>query len=518
MSLARVGGGVRSASHVSPLRSVELLLFAATFASFAYFHPGGGWNQNARFAQVRAIVEDGSLSIDSFLVYQVDRSTTVETHLKRLPVNHGEVRIDGRQYALAWVVGEGGQLSAVESTTGAPLRALHLVAVSGDVTYARGHFYPNKSPGVTLLAVPGYWLLRQLEGWIGADPDDWWTLTINAWLTSVLSVGLVSAVGCVIFFRVATTICPGSLESALLATLAFAWGTIYFPYATMLFEHDVMAVALLAAFSALLVICDGEPAARKHSLRAGLCAGGGVLANYIGGAPVVILAVYTLRRFGFRHAVWFAAGIIPSLSVIGLYDLACFGSPLATSYTPTHPGFQNAGLLLGVFGVPRLDVVSAILFSPYRGLFYGSPFLAFGVAGLVRLYRDHHWRAEAAVFAAIFAFFLASTAAFNGWQGGAATGPRYLLPAVPFIALPAVYGFASWRRTTCLFAAWSARGHAARHRRRPAQPDRKPRYRPLSWKAARAIRPVPRLSRPIVLRRRAGGADECRHRGHPSRL
>ena len=442
-------------SHVSPPRSVQLLLFAATFASFAYFHPGGGWNQNARFAQVRAIVESGSLSIDSFLVYQIDRSTPVETHLKRLPVDHGEVRIDGRPYALAWVVDERGQLSAADASSEAPMRPLHLVAVSGDVAYAGGHFYPNKSPGVTLLAVPGYWLLHRLETWSGADPDDWWTLTVNAWLTSVLSVGLVSAIGCVIFFRVATKLRPGSLEAALLATLAFAWGTIYFPYATMLFEHDLMAVAFLGAFSALLDAGDGKREAWSHSLRAGLYAGGSVLANYIGAVPVLMLAVYALRRLGVRQVAWLAVGVIPSLLVIGLYDLACFGSPLATSYAPTHPGFQNTGLLLGVLGAPRLDVLSAILFSPYRGLFYGSPFLAFGIAGLLRLYRDRRWRAEAVVFVAIFAFFLAFTAAFNGWQGGAATGPRYLLPAVPFVALPAVYGFARWRRTTCLFAAWS---------------------------------------------------------------
>jgi hypothetical protein len=51
----------------------ELLVFLATFTSFAYFHPGGGWNQNGRFAQVRALVEEGRFAIDSFLIYGRDR-------------------------------------------------------------------------------------------------------------------------------------------------------------------------------------------------------------------------------------------------------------------------------------------------------------------------------------------------------------------------------------------------------------------------------------------------------------
>src|SRR5688572_5312944 len=47
----------------------ELLLFIATFFAFAYFNQGGGWNQNARFAEVRAMVEQGRFAIDDYLVY-----------------------------------------------------------------------------------------------------------------------------------------------------------------------------------------------------------------------------------------------------------------------------------------------------------------------------------------------------------------------------------------------------------------------------------------------------------------
>ena len=40
---------------------IQWLLFTTAFIAFAYFHQGGGWNQNVRFAMVRAIVEEGRL-------------------------------------------------------------------------------------------------------------------------------------------------------------------------------------------------------------------------------------------------------------------------------------------------------------------------------------------------------------------------------------------------------------------------------------------------------------------------
>src|SRR5215813_4942969 len=41
-------------------------LAIALFISFAYFYEGGGWNQNTRFDLVRAIVENGTVRIDLY--------------------------------------------------------------------------------------------------------------------------------------------------------------------------------------------------------------------------------------------------------------------------------------------------------------------------------------------------------------------------------------------------------------------------------------------------------------------
>src|SRR5947209_3005926 len=71
----RLSGFHRTASSViaqlpMPSRRLQLLLFALSFVTFAWFHQGGGWNQNARFAEVRALVEQGKFDIDDYMVYR----------------------------------------------------------------------------------------------------------------------------------------------------------------------------------------------------------------------------------------------------------------------------------------------------------------------------------------------------------------------------------------------------------------------------------------------------------------
>src|SRR5258708_2896523 len=46
----------------------------AIFISYAYFYQAGGWNQNSRFALVRAILERHTLRIDDYQAHTGDRA------------------------------------------------------------------------------------------------------------------------------------------------------------------------------------------------------------------------------------------------------------------------------------------------------------------------------------------------------------------------------------------------------------------------------------------------------------
>ncbi len=447
-----------------PMRRTELFLFLACWLSFAWFHQGGGWNQNARFAEVRAIVEQGRFAIDDFLVY---RRTGEGDGIRRLTVQNGEFEWEGKRQRLCWVDGAWnlypvGEQPLADGVVKAPMVADVPGAgcASGDVSFVphTGHFHPNKPPGTSFLGVPAYWLIFKIERALGLDPDAWWTLNVNLWLTTVFSIGLLAALGAVLFFRLAVKFADGQTRPALLATIALAFGTTFFPFATIFFDHAATAVLLLAAFYLLSwERCRGHgtcalrsaPPATRDFL-AGLAAGMAVLTNYVAAGAVVALGLYALLAgsVNVRRALVFALGGLPMAGLLAYYNVACFGQVTALNNDFQNPIFADPSGMLGMFGLPNPYVAALITVSPYRGVFCLAPVLVFGIAGWVIWLRAKTWVPEARLGLAIFAFFFLVNASFNGYHAGYSAGPRYLVPGLPFLALPLVVAFARW-------AAWA---------------------------------------------------------------
>jgi hypothetical protein len=434
---------------------LELVLFLTTLFVFAYFHQGGGWNQNSRFAEVRAMVEEGRFAIDDFLVYQRDPATD---DLVRLPLDHAEYDFGGKRHALCWVATVDGQwvyypINGRAPETATVQKAMHTACASGDVAYVphTGHFHPNKPPGTSFLALPAYFAIFHLERAFGISPDHWWTMNLNAWLTTILSVGLLSALGCVVFFRLACDLSGGAKTPALFATFALAFGTTFLPFGTLLFDHNLTAALLLASFYLL------RPLTARPAL-AGFCAGFAVVTNYVAGGAVIALGLYALlapRPVHWRRAVLFSlGGLLPAL-LLGWYHAVNFGSPFALANDFQNPIFKDPGGSLGMFGAPSGYVAGLLAVSPYRGVFWLSPVLLGGLVGWFLWLRGKTFAAEARLGLAIFAWFFLVNASFNGYHGGYSAGPRYLVPALPFLALPLVVAFVRWKKTTLVLLAIS---------------------------------------------------------------
>jgi hypothetical protein len=437
-------------------RKIQWRLFLAAWLTYAFFHQGGGWNQNGRFAMVRSVVEEGRFSIDSYLFYSGSEETDGGPRLVRTPIDDGTIGLRGARWAVAWA--ETSTVSVTGQNRGLALVPLERISATGDVSYAGGHFYPNKAPGTALLAVPAYFLIYHAERSLGLDPDDWWILTVNGWLTTALSVGLISALGCVLFLRVAWMLWGGSLRAATWATLAFAFGTLFFPYSTMLFEHNVVAVGLLGAFHFILAARppSSNRRARLQLFLAGTCAGLAAISTYVAVVPVLFLGAYMLARVPRRRAwLGFGIGLAGPFLLVCSYNWICFSTPFTTNYHFQNPQFLQSGAFLSVLGAPRLDRLAGVLISPFRGLFFSSPVLLVGVVGWVAMWRGEK-RAEALLFSSILAFFVLFNVSFNGWHGGWGVGPRYLIPALPFLALPLTLGFQRYFRTTSALAIVSA--------------------------------------------------------------
>lgn len=274
---------------------------------------------------------------------------------------------------------------------------------TADVSFHAGHVYSNKAPGLAFAAAIPYALLHAIHG----APRNAIELNLYLYFCTVIVCGVSGALIGVLMFAAAIDRGASRRKATWLALLT-GFGTPLFAYSTMLFAHVP---------SALLVLLTYESQRRGRPLAAGLAAGAATFINYL----CLPLALIFIPR---RGALRYIAGGAPFAIALAAYQLLAFGSPLRTSIATMNPAFIERGAALGIFHLPRLDALWGITFSPYRGLFYLAPILLVALAGI----RDCR-------IGIAFGVLLMLNASFNGWHGGYAIGPRYLIAVVPLLAL-----------------------------------------------------------------------------------
>ncbi len=136
-------------------------------------------------------------------------------------------------------------------------------------------------------------------------------------------------------------------------------------------------------------------------------------------------------------------GCLLGLLPLAAYNTWAFGSPTTLSYTnvlnaPSGPGAPTlgGGNSTGFYGIalPDLRAALSLLFSE-KGLFVVTPLCVAALLGLPVLWRSGR-RAEALVCTTVPLLFLAYNASYYLPFGGQGPGPRFLVPALPFLALP----------------------------------------------------------------------------------
>lgn len=385
-----------------PLHRLRIGYAAWLFGIFCYFLPAATWNPVSRFDLTRSVVERGTFNIDAY----------------------------------------------VDNT--------------GDRAHRGEHWYTDKAPLTSFLALPAYqayhWMERargkapgyQVVGAPGQPPT---RLTINrsfqrALYVCSLSTAALAGVGLGLALfellrrRMSATV-------ALVGSAVTVLGTPLFPYATSFYGHAVAAAFLTAA---LLLLERAAAPARALScwatLGAGACLAASVGCEYLSAVPAGVLVLVYLSAAAWGPAAerrplpslakWIlllAAGALLPALVIGAYHWVCFGAPWRTGYSfVVDPRFA-AGHASGLLGIrlPTLPALWGLTFGRLRGLFYVSPLallLLIGVCARARA-RDRAALAASCGFVAL----LLVNGSYYMWWGGAAAAPRHLVPALGLLGL-----------------------------------------------------------------------------------
>jgi hypothetical protein len=314
-----------------------------------------------------------------------------------------------------------------------------------DRAFYSGHWYSEKAPGLSLLAIPTVEALRGIDSVDGSRSRlPIWKRVGHIWLIRVLTSGIGLLAAAFFLGRAAEGLRPGYAAPVV---ITFALGTIAGPLGVTAFEHDVAAALGFAAF----VI-----AARRPPLvpLAGVLAGAAVVCEYQAALIVLVVAIYVAARYGLRSLLGFCAGGVPAALGLGIYNWAAFGSPLHLSYKYVANSYTKEQQQ-GFFGIGTPTLHGAhLVFLDGKGLLVVSPIVVAAAAGLVLLWR-RGIRAEAAVCVAVTLLFLFANMAYFEPYGGDSPGPRFFVPALPFLALGLTEAYHRLLIPTALLALWS---------------------------------------------------------------
>lgn len=227
-----------------------------------------------------------------------------------------------------------------------------------------------------------------------------------------------------------------------------------FIYAAAVFKKLRAGLYQLAALAALFFLWSYlsriETAVGPH-IESLVDPGGAVLVSALVLTAVIGLGAASRAP---KLLLFFLGAALP----VGLtlyYHHSCFGGLFQFPYYYESYPLFNLAHQQGIAGVAipanpeelirYLDRFWRLLISPYRGLFFYSPFLIFGVSGMIGMVRSERWRREGILFLFLSGVYFLFLAGFSDWEGGWSMGPRHLIPLLPFLATGAVYFLANTR-------------------------------------------------------------------------
>ena len=227
--------------------------------------------------------------------------------------------------------------------------------------------------------------------------------------------------------------------------MTFGLGTFATPFAATGFDHVVTAAFGFGAFVLSW--------SRRTAL-AGVAAGIAYAVEYEAAAILVLVGAYVALR-GWRPLGRYLAGALPAVALSAAYSWAAFDKPWRIPQDYDLFSFAGVNPKGGILGIHAPSLTSSrLVFVGDRGLLVATPVVIAAAAGLWLLFR-RGIRAETLLCVAVTTVFIAGDCGYGDPYGGSSAGPRYLIPALPFLAVGLAPAFTRWRVQTAVLAAAS---------------------------------------------------------------
>ncbi|HEV8132250.1 MAG TPA: hypothetical protein VGQ81_13450, partial [Acidobacteriota bacterium] len=220
---------------------------------------------------------------------------------------------------------------------------------------------------------------------------------------------------------------------AFVTVCSLAFGTFFFAQAKFFMNHMLAAMLLV-----LGILCVREVLQHRSVwllFASGLSAGWIVLARIDCFTYALLIPLYWVlngqpegsRRL--RSALLLGAGLALSLSMLAVWNVTRSGHIFDLGYNlrdPSQPSYDafDAPFLAGFFGQ---------LFNLETGLIWYAPPLLVSVLGFRALNRVHFPLTIVTALGLLLP--LSFYAKFSNWRGEISWGPRFLLPALPLLAV-----------------------------------------------------------------------------------
>jgi hypothetical protein len=233
----------------------------------------------------------------------------------------------------------------------------------------------------------------------------------------------------------------------------YAFGTLAWHYAGVLFIEPLVALCLTVAMLALVRFRNSSQ--RAALVIAGSAVGIAVVARIdstlLIALPTFLYAMAVVVRrqraqvAARRQPQWwhvglplalFSAPVVLAVVVDAWYDWIRYGSPFKTGYAAYDALGFTYPLIKGIYG---------LLLSPGVGLFVFVPVLVVALLGFSDFRR--RWPLEFALVAVVVCGRVLFYAGWWSWDGGLAWGPRFLVPILPLVMIGLAFlPVRGWRR------------------------------------------------------------------------